>query len=85
MKKPEDIACRELIEQVTDYLDDVIPAEERAVIDGHLAICIGCDTWFAQMRETRDRVGALRETDIPTRQRDALRAAFRGWKRPVGA
>jgi anti-sigma factor RsiW len=85
MKTPEDIACRELIEQVTDYLDDRIPADERTVIDGHLAICEGCATWFAQMREARARVGALRTTDIPATQRDALRAAFRGWKRAAGA
>ncbi|MFO0627681.1 MAG: zf-HC2 domain-containing protein [Polyangiales bacterium] len=80
MRRPEDIACQALIEQVTDYLDDRIPAAERAEIDAHLALCDGCAHWFAQMRETRARLGDLRVSDLPAAQRDAIRAVFRGWR-----
>lgn len=81
MRKPEDIACQELIEQVTDYLEDRIPATERAEIDAHLALCDGCAHWFGQMRETRARLGELRVSELPAGQRDALRSVFRGWRR----
>jgi anti-sigma factor RsiW len=81
MRNPEDIRCQELVEQVTDYLDDQIPPTERAEIDAHLALCDGCARWFAQMRETRARLNDLRVNELPAAQRDTLRAVFRGWRR----
>lgn len=81
MRKPEDIACQELVEQVTDYLEDRIPPTERAEIDAHLALCDGCARWFDQMRQTRARLGDLRVNELPAGQRDMLRAVFQGWRR----
>jgi anti-sigma factor RsiW len=81
MRKPEDIACQELVEQVTDYLDDRIPPTERAEIDAHLALCDGCARWFEQMRETRARLADLCVNELLAAQRDSLRAVFRGWRR----
>ena len=46
------IHCRELVERVTAYLDDALPATERAEIDAHLAQCDGCTVYLGQLRAT---------------------------------
>jgi anti-sigma factor RsiW len=47
---PADVACRELVAPVTDYLDGVLPADWRAGLDRHLAGCDGCTTYLQQVR-----------------------------------
>jgi anti-sigma factor RsiW len=75
------MSCRELVELVTDYLEDALPPEERARFEEHLAICPGCVTYVEQIRATVQTVGTLREESIPPSTRDELLAAFRDWKR----
>ena len=50
MTAPNDeIVCKELVELVTPYLEDVLPSNERAAIERHLAECDGCRTYVEQM------------------------------------
>jgi MFS family permease len=49
---PADLACRELVLLVTDYLDGVLPADWRASVDRHLAECDGCTSYMQQIRVT---------------------------------
>jgi anti-sigma factor RsiW len=74
------VSCKELVELVTNYLEDALPPEERARFEEHLTICPGCVTYVEQMRETVQVVGNLREESIPPEKRDELLAAFRDWK-----
>jgi len=76
-----DLTCRELVEIVTDYLEDALPANERAWFEEHLLVCGGCADYVAQMRETIRIAGHLRDEDVPVAGRERLLAAFRGWKR----
>jgi anti-sigma factor RsiW len=76
-RTPRAIACKELVERVTDYLEDALPARERRIIDRHLAACDGCSAYVEQMRETRRLTGALQPEDVPAAGVDALLAAFR--------
>ena len=73
------ITCRELTEVVTDYLERVMPAAERARLDAHLELCEGCVNYVAQMRQTIRAVGELDagEATVP----DDVLAAFRAWRR----
>jgi predicted anti-sigma-YlaC factor YlaD len=81
---PGGISCRELIELITDYLEQMMPAEERARFDEHLAACEGCRTYLSQVQQIVERTGALREESIPPDAQAALLAAFRGWKKGAG-
>ncbi len=75
-----DLTCRELVELVTDYLEDALPASERARFDAHLAECDACRLYVEQMRTTvRLTREAGRTQEVP--QMDALMEAFRGYKR----
>jgi len=75
------ITCQELTEVLTDYLEGVMPLEDRARFEAHLAICEGCVTYVDQMRRAIATTHALRVEDVEETAPDDLLAAFRAWKR----
>jgi anti-sigma factor RsiW len=75
------MSCKELVELVTDYLEDALRPAERSRFEEHLELCPGCVTYVEQIRDTVLAVGTLRESEIPPHTRDELLAAFRDWKR----
>jgi anti-sigma factor RsiW len=75
--RPEDLACREEVELITDYLEDALPPERRALLEAHLAICPGCSEYVDQMRTLAGGLGALREEALPDTLRSGLIASFR--------
>lgn len=75
-----EMTCKELVELVTEYLEDTLPDEVRIRMEEHLSGCDGCKTYMDQMRETIRLTGLLREEDVTTQQRDDLLKVFRDWK-----
>jgi anti-sigma factor RsiW len=77
---PADLPCAELVELVTDYLDDALPGDWRARIEDHLAICEGCRRVVAQWQVVIRLGGRVADTDVqavdPALRRYLL-AAFR--------
>ena len=73
------MACRELVELVTDYLEDRLTATDRSRFEAHLADCPYCTTYLEQMRQTIRLLGRLPEESLSTEARDALMTAFRDW------
>jgi len=78
----EHVTCQEVVELVSDYLDQALPAEEASLFEQHVNFCDGCDWYLDQMRSTVATVGRITEADVPPQTRDKLLAAFREWKRP---
>ena len=76
------LTCREVIDLLTDYVEDALPEQERRRVEAHLASCDGCTTYFEQMRETIRLTGMLTEEQIPEEERQRLLDAFRDWTRP---
>jgi anti-sigma factor RsiW len=74
-----DMACAELVETITAYLDGTLPEADRRRFDAHLAECTFCTRYLAQMRATIARLGTLDDTNLTTRAREGLLAAFREW------
>jgi len=77
----QEITCKQLVELVTDYLEDRLPVEQRLLFEEHVAFCSWCRTYLEQMRETVRLTGTLREEDLDPQARKALLDAFRDWKR----
>ena len=75
-----ELSCQEFVELVTDYLEGVLPAGDRARFEAHLAICPGCNRYFDQMRLTIAAVGQLTEESIEPAARAELLQIFRNWK-----
>ena len=46
------MTCRELITFLMDYLDDALPATERARFDEHLRICAACRAYLQSYEQT---------------------------------
>jgi anti-sigma factor RsiW len=75
------ISCQEVVELVTDYVEQALPADEAAVFEQHLNFCDGCVRYVDQVRRTIDVVGELRTEDIPDDTKEHLLTAFRDWRR----
>jgi anti-sigma factor RsiW len=74
-----EMPCRELVELVTEYLENRLPQVDRVRFEAHLAECDYCETYLEQMRQTIRVLGRLPEKSLSTEARDAMLAAFRGW------
>jgi anti-sigma factor RsiW len=75
------LTCQELTEVLTDYLEGVMTADDRARFEAHLAICDGCVTYVDHMRQVIATVHELRPDDVEATAPDDLLEAFRAWKR----
>lgn len=76
-----EMPCRELVELVTDYLEDRLSPLDRARFEAHLAACEACRLYLDQFRQTVRTLGRLPEESLSSEARNALLAAFRGWSR----
>jgi anti-sigma factor RsiW len=75
-----ELACQELVELVTDYIEGRLSPAERSRFEEHLAVCEGCRVYLEQIRETIRLTGALSEESLSPEARDALLETFRGWR-----
>jgi anti-sigma factor RsiW len=75
-----ELACIEVVEMVTDYLEGTLSARKRRLLEQHLTGCDGCDAYLEQMRRTIETTGRLREEDIPPELEERLLVAFESWK-----
>ena len=76
------VSCQQVVELVTDYLEQALPADEMSLFEQHVNFCDGCDWYLEQMRSTIGTIGRITEEDVPEDTREKLLAAFRGWRRP---
>jgi anti-sigma factor RsiW len=75
------LTCQELVELVTEYLEDSLPAAERARFEEHIMTCPPCRAHIDQMRRTIQVVGHLSAETLPPAAEADLLSAFRDWKR----
>jgi len=81
LRRRKPLSCRELVELVTEYLDDTLSRRDRTRFEEHIAGCGNCTLYLAQFRETIKLTGALREQDVAPEARDALLTHFADWTR----
>jgi anti-sigma factor RsiW len=74
-----EMPCRELVELITDYLEDRLSTVDRARFEAHLAECEACRCYLDQFRQTIRGLGRLPEESLSTEARNALLAAFQDW------
>jgi anti-sigma factor RsiW len=75
----EHLACQEIVELVTGYLEGTLDAETISLFEEHVNFCDGCEAYLDQMRATIAVVGRL-EDEAPADARAQLLAAFRNWR-----
>ena len=76
-----DLTCRDLVELITDYLDDVLDARTTDLVEQHLALCAGCETYLNQMRRTASLLGEIPVETLTVQMQATLLDAFRDFPR----
>jgi anti-sigma factor RsiW len=69
--------CDELVELITDYLDDALDEPVLDSFEGHLACCAWCGRTLDQYRTTIRTLGELPPERLSDGTRDRLMSAFR--------
>jgi anti-sigma factor RsiW len=70
------ITCQQVVEVITDYLEDVMDPDLRSEFDSHLTLCPGCAEYLAQMRQTIHALGYVPETSLSPQAQAELLEAF---------
>jgi anti-sigma factor RsiW len=85
MTHDAEMSCKELVELVTHYLEDALPAHDRARFEAHLAECPWCVEYVAQIERTISLVGASWRDPGREPAVAGLLHVFRDWKREVAS
>jgi predicted anti-sigma-YlaC factor YlaD len=72
--------CKELVELVTDYLEEKLSAADVVRFEQHLSSCNGCRRYLDQMKQTIQVVGFAPRDALTTQQWQDLLSIFRDWK-----
>ncbi|HEY5611515.1 MAG TPA: zf-HC2 domain-containing protein [Thermoanaerobaculia bacterium] len=70
------ITCRELFDFIHDYLSNELPADERAELERHLAVCPSCVVYLESYRATEHMARAVADDDAPSDAPEELIAAI---------
>ena len=74
------LTCQEMVELVTDYIEDRMDDQTRARFEEHVAQCDACTLYIEQMRMTIGALGRLPAESVSAEAERALVAAFRNWR-----
>lgn len=77
-----DLACRRVVEMVTDYLEGRLDTEAQVQLEQHLVLCDACVNFIDQHRAL---VGALRTLAPQAASPEARQAALRAFRRVRGS
>ncbi len=74
------MTCKEVVEIVSDYLEDALSAQDRARFEAHLAGAPAAPRTSSRCARSIRLTGMLTEEQVPAEHRERLRQAFRDWK-----
>ena len=74
------LVCQQMVELITDYLEDALSRSQRRRFEAHLAGCEHCTEYLEQMRATIRLTGRLRSEDLSPEMRQEFGALYRRWR-----
>ena len=74
------LVCQEIVELITDYLEDTLLPETRVQFEAHIANCPGCRNYLEQMRLTIGMLRNLAQEPAFPETKEELLQVFRQWK-----
>jgi anti-sigma factor RsiW len=79
LSSPDELACRDAVRLMTDYLDGALPVRDADRLAVHLARCPHCTQFLRQLQTTADLAGSSEPApDEATIQ--SLVALYREWQ-----
>ena len=79
-RRRRELVCREAVELMTEYLDDVLSDRDRARLESHLAGCPHCSEHLAQLQITIETMGRAVPEDLEPEALDDLVGLYRQWR-----
>ncbi|HTW41218.1 MAG TPA: zf-HC2 domain-containing protein [Solirubrobacteraceae bacterium] len=76
----KELACQEMVELVTDYLEGALSRAQRRRFEAHLAGCENCTEYLRQMRVTIRATGSLAAEDMTAQMREELTELYLRWR-----
>jgi anti-sigma factor RsiW len=76
----DDPACNEIVELVTEFVEDAMPAADRARFERHLGDCGPCALYVTQIRRTIELTGRAAPEPLTGEAREAFLKLLRSWK-----
>jgi anti-sigma factor RsiW len=78
--RPKDIACRQAVELVTDYLEGALSRRDRRRFEAHLRGCGNCAAYLEQIRTTIAVTGTIGADDLTPEAQADLVELYRRWR-----
>jgi anti-sigma factor RsiW len=75
----DELVCQQVVELVSDYLEEALSRSERRRFERHLAGCEHCAEYLEQMRATVALTGRLVPEDLTPMMREEFTALYRRW------
>jgi len=76
---PNELNCQEVVELVTDYLEQALLPEKQAQFEEHIEECPGCDTFLEQVQQTIMMLRKLSDLQTFPETKQDLLELFRNW------
>jgi len=80
MTNHQELTCQQVVELVTDYLENALLQDLRSRFEDHVATCPGCDAYLEQVRQTITMLHQLAQTPAFPTTRQQLLHRFQEWK-----
>ena len=81
MQTGDELSCQQVVELVTDYLENALLPESLRQLEAHVAECPGCKNYIEQMQLTIDMLHQIaRESVFPATKQELLQL-FHNWKK----
>jgi predicted anti-sigma-YlaC factor YlaD len=74
------LTCQEVVELVTEYLENALLPEMRKQLEEHVADCPGCTNYIEQVRLTVGMLHQLAQEPAFPATKQELLEVFRNWK-----
>ena len=75
----KELNCQEVVELVTDYLEQALLPEKQAQFEKHIGNCPGCETYLEQVQQTIMMLRKLSEQQTFPETKQDLLEVFRNW------
>lgn len=75
-----ELACRQMVELITDYLEGQLSRSQRRRFEAHIAGCEHCSEYLEQMRATIRLTGHIAVGDLTPAMRSDFGGLYRRWQ-----
>jgi anti-sigma factor RsiW len=75
-----ELVCQQVVELITDYLEETLSRSQRRRFEAHLKGCEHCSEYLEQMRATIRLTGSLTNEDLTPHMREEFTSLYERWR-----